>query len=55
MTLGPSAEKAAREAGGAPARHALRRERRREAAKARVRRMVARKAGRDADERAAGE
>ena len=55
VTLGPSAEKAAREAGGAPARHALRRERRREAAKARVRRMVARKAGRDADERAAGE
>ena len=52
VTLGPVASGAARTAGGAPARHALRRERRRETAKGRVRRMVARKAGRDADERA---
>ena len=52
VTLGPVASGAARTAGGAPARHALRRERRREMAKGRVRRMVARKAGRDADERA---
>ena len=52
VTLGPVASSAARTAGGAPARHALRRERRRETAKGRVRRMVARKAGRDADERA---
>ena len=52
VTLGPVASGASRTAGGAPARHALRRERRRETAKGRVRRMVARKAGRDADERA---